>query len=100
MHKFNFLIIFLSLFSISTAQTFEQTIEFADSAFSQNETQTALKAYKRAFFFSQGQQNHYLYLKIAECYSNNKEFTGSNKYLDYALSLSENVSVKHELTSK
>jgi tetratricopeptide (TPR) repeat protein len=79
------------------AQNFEETINFADSQFKSGKLVTALKAYQRALFFSEGRNNLYLFRQIAELSYSGNDYETAQKYFGLAYSLSDNDSLRTEL---
>jgi len=79
------------------AQNFEETINFADSQFKSGDFTTALKAYQRALFFSEGRNNEYLFRQIAELSYFKKDYETAQKYYGFALNQSDNDSLRTEL---
>jgi len=79
------------------AQNFEETINFADEQFKSGELATALKAYQRALFFSDGRNNLYLFRQIAELSYFNNDYETAQKYYGFACNQSDNDSLRTEL---
>jgi tetratricopeptide (TPR) repeat protein len=92
------LIVFsLSAIQVLHAQNFEETINFADNQFKSGELATALKAYQRALFFSEGRNNLYLFRQIAELSYFNNDYETAQKYYGLAYNQSDNDSLRTEL---
>jgi len=79
------------------AQNFEETISFADNQLKSGELTTALKAYQRALFFSEGRSNLYLFRQIAELAYFNKDYETAQKYFGLAYNQSDIDSLRTEL---
>lgn len=92
------LIVFsLPAIQVLHAQNFEETIHFGDNQFKSGELSTALKAYQRALFFSEGRSNLYLFRQIAQISYFNYDYENAQKYFGLAYNQSENDSLKTEL---
>jgi hypothetical protein len=92
------LIVFSQLiFQKLPAQNFEETIKFADFQFNSGKLAAASKTYQRALFFSEGQQNLYLFSQIAEISYLETDYETAQKYFGLASDLSDNDSLKTEL---
>jgi hypothetical protein len=93
-------ILLSTIFSLTTllnAQTFEETIKFADSQFSQANYQLAVKEYQRALFFGSGRSSDYLYKQIANAFFKNKQFEQANYFYDLSYKTATDDSIKKEL---
>jgi hypothetical protein len=86
-----------SLTNLLNAQTFEETIKFADSQFSQANYQLAVKEYQRALFFGSGRSTDYLYRQIANAFFKNQQFEQANYFYDISYKTATNDSIKKEL---
>ncbi|MBK7094836.1 MAG: hypothetical protein IPH57_07275 [Saprospiraceae bacterium] len=95
-------IILINLLAISqnNAQTYKETLQFAEKQFSEGNYDLALKAYQRLIFFSEATEIFPLYLKAAEIaiIGNNLELAQTNFGLAY--NLTDNDSLKNELLLK
>lgn len=91
------LMIFSNLVQIN-AQSFEETILFADSQFENQNYQLAVKEYQRALFFSKGEKTDYLYQQIACAFFKNSQFAQAAYFYDLSYKTSTNDSLKKELT--
>lgn len=87
----------LIAFQQLSAQTFEETINFADNQFKSGKLTTALKAYQRALFFSEGRRNLYLFRQIAEISYFNNDFETAQKFFGLSYNQTDNDSLKTEL---
>jgi len=79
------------------AQSFEETINFADNQFKSGNYAASLKTYQRALFFSEGRENLYLFSQIAEISYHNEDYETAQKYFGLAYNQSGNDSLKTEL---
>jgi hypothetical protein len=86
-----------SLTNLLNAQTFEETIKFADSQFAQANYQLAVKEYQRALFFGSGRSTDYLYRQIANAFFKNQQFEQANYFYDLSYKTATNDSIKKEL---
>jgi hypothetical protein len=86
-----------SLTNLLNAQTFEETIKFADLQFSQANYQLAVKEYQRALFFGNGRSTDYLYRQIANAFFKNQQFEQANYFYDISYKTATNDSIKKEL---
>lgn len=79
------------------AQSFEETIDFADNQLRTGDRDVALKAYHRALFFSNGENNLYLFNQIADISYMNEDYDSANKYYGLAYNQSDKDSTATEL---
>jgi tetratricopeptide (TPR) repeat protein len=84
-------------FQFAAAQNLEETIQYADAQLKAGNNSSALKAYQRAVFFSDGQNNLYLYTQVADISFSNGDYENAQKYYGFAYNQSENDSLKTEL---
>jgi tetratricopeptide (TPR) repeat protein len=92
----------LTLFSLLllqnlVAQSFEETIDFADNQLRNGDRDLALKSYQRALFFSDGENNLYLFRQIADISFLNEDYETANNYYGLAYNQSDNDSSGTEL---
>ena len=99
--KLSILIIFnLFLSGRLPAQNFEETIKFADDQFRSGNLTTALKSYQRALFFSEGKENLYLFMQIAEISFLTQDYESAQKYFGLAYDQSGDENLKTDLLFK
>ena len=82
------------------AQTLEQTLSFADAAFTVGNYPLAISNYQRVIFFGNDSVLFHCYSNIANCYSATNDFVNGNKYYDLAFFLTKSDSLKNELVLK
>ena len=82
------------------SQTAEQTAVFADSLFVAGNFASALKNYKRAFFFSDNQSQQLLYQKIGDCLFAEAKYLEAVDNYDKALAFSDNDRIATEISLK
>ncbi len=93
-------ILWLMIFSLqfhSYSQNLEQTIEFADKQFAQQNYQLAVKEYQRALFFADGKKLDYLYQQIAHAFFINKQFGQALYFYELSYKTTKNDSIKTEI---
>jgi tetratricopeptide (TPR) repeat protein len=96
--KFCVLTIFsLLLLQNLVAQNFEETLDFADNQLKNGDKDLALKAYQRALFFSEGENNLYLFRQIADISLMNEDYETANNYYGLAYNQSDNDSEATDL---
>ena len=79
------------------AQNLEETIIFADSQYESGAFSSAIKAYQRALFFSEGRNSQYLFRQIADISYLSRDYESAQKYYGLAYDQSESDSLKTEL---
>ena len=81
----------------TVAQSFEETINFADKQFILENYQLAVKEYQRALFFSKGEKVDYLYRQIAHSFFANKQFDQSAYFFELSFNTAKQDSIKYEI---
>ncbi|VAW20191.1 hypothetical protein MNBD_BACTEROID01-326 [hydrothermal vent metagenome] len=79
----------------SSAQHLDEVISFAGRQFELGNYQLSAKEYNRAVFFGAGNQDM-IYIKIAQCYFNTKDYALSNTFFDKSYFASSSDSIKAE----
>ena len=79
------------------SQTIGQTIAFADKQYKLKNYEIALENYNRVLFFSNSNNNLYLYKQISNIYYEIQEYNKAIKYFDLFLSACEIDSIKHQI---
>lgn len=92
----------LTLFSLLllqnlVAQNFNETLGFADNLLKNGDRDIALKAYQRALFFSEGENNLYLFKQIADISFMNEDYETANNYYGLAYNQADNDSTGTDL---
>ena len=92
----------LTLFSLLllqnlVAQNFDETLGFADNLLKNGDRDIALKAYQRALFFSEGENNLYLFKQIADISFMNEDYETANNYYGLAYNQADNDSTGTDL---
>lgn len=98
-----FLTILISLFlvTVNYCQDIYKTYEFAVSKFESDEFEIAIETLQRVYFFDPDNMlKAEVSGKLAECYFNLGDYKKSNKFLDLALNLEVNDSIKNALAFK
>jgi len=91
------ILISLFLFVKVSGQNFRETLKFADNQFSSGDLTTALKTYQRALFFSEGEENLYIFRQLAQISFIKDDFAGAQEYYGLAYNQAENDSLRNEL---
>lgn len=94
------LILFLAINSVlfpstATSQNLSEIVDFADQAYKSEKFEIAASEFNRAIFFGHTKQDG-LFLKIAICYFNLKDFEQSIVFYDKAYFATQSDSIKNE----
>ena len=91
------ILISLFLFVKVPAQNFRETLKFAENQFNSGDLSTSLKTYQRALFFSEGEDNLYIFRQLAMISYIKEDFEGAQEYYGLAYNQAENDSLRDEL---
>ncbi len=91
------ILISLFLFVKVSAQNFRETLKFADNQFKSGDLNTSFKAYQRALFFSEGEDNLYIFRQLAQISYINGEYESAQEYYGLAYNQAENDGLRNEL---
>jgi tetratricopeptide (TPR) repeat protein len=94
MRFYGLIIISFLLFQKVSAQTFEETIKFADHQYISGDLSSALKTYHRALFFSESEDNLYLFAQLAHISFLKTDYATATKYYGLAYNQAENDSLR------
>lgn len=101
---------YIALFSIITfslilnksllAQSFKETVHFANEQYEKKNYDVALKAFKRLIFFNDNESNFLFYIKVAEIDLIKKDYNNAQFNFGLAYNLTQNDSIKNEILFK
>ena len=91
------ILISLFLFVKSPAQNFRETLMFAENQFKSGDLNTSLKAYQRALFFSEGEDNLDIFRQLAMISYIKGDYDSAQEYYGLAYNQAEFDSLRNEL---
>lgn len=91
------ILISLFLFVKVSAQNFRETLKFADNQFNSGDLNSSIKAYQRALFFSEGEDNLYIFRQLAQISYINEDYEGAQEYYGLAYNQAESDSLRNIL---
>lgn len=97
MKLYGLIIISLFIFQMLPGQSFPETLKYADEQYVSGDLDNASKAYQRALFFSEGEENLHIFRQLANIAFLKKDYNTAREYFGLAINQAGNDSLKTAL---